>query len=142
MKRYATVLAGCFAVTIICFVPLARAAMSASGSARTGYSEGPPASPGGQQTVDDATLKKAAHIFTKVRSINVDTTRKVQQATDQQEKRKIMQNARSRELLALQQEGLSPAQYNAVLGKVEADPALNAKFSMYVSRSAQPASRE
>lgn len=139
MKRYATVLAGCLAVAIMYLVPVAGAAMSTSGSPSAGNSENSPAQ-SGSQTVDDATLKKAAHVFTKVRRINTDAAQKVQQAADQQEKQRIIENARSRELVVLRREGLSPEQYNAVLGKVETDPTLNAKFSMYVRQPAQPGS--
>src|SRR5436309_1155939 len=84
-------------------------------------------------TVDDATLKRTAKAYVKVRQI----VRKAQQALNSSgndaQKQQIAEQAESRKLAVVKDEGLQPQQYNQAILLAQADKAVQQKFLSYVN---------
>ena len=93
------------------------------------------ANPANPSTVDDATLKRAAAAYVKVRDISLKTDKVLSGTTDPASKQKIMAQAESRKIAAVKGQGMQPQQYNQVIMMVRADNALQQRFLSYVRQA-------
>lgn len=91
-------------------------------------------------TVDDATLKKAARAFPKIRQINLKVQEKLKETPGTHEQSEILNQARNQEITIVRQEGIDPNLYNEVMRQVDRDPAIKAKFASYVKQVHDPSS--
>jgi hypothetical protein len=92
------------------------------------------ASSGTPERVDDATLKRAAAAFVKVRDISVKTEQAIHQTDDSAKKEQLMAEGESEKVAAVKAAGMEPQQYNDVLMLVKDDSGLQHKFLSYVER--------
>jgi hypothetical protein len=88
-------------------------------------------------TVDDASLKKAARAFPKIRQINLKVREKLKETPAAQQQH-ILSQAREQEMMIVRQEGIEPDRYNEIIRKVDGDPVTNAKFASYVKQAEDP----
>lgn len=93
------------------------------------------ANPVAPTTVDDATLKRAARAYVKVRQISDDKRGAINGASDGVNRQNIKQQAESKKVAAVKAEGLQPQQYNQVLALVQADKGLAQRFLKYVDQT-------
>lgn len=117
----------------------AQAAMG-SGSASGAGDATAPAAPGmgDANTVNDATLKQTARAFLKVRQIAQDEESAASGGSADADKQKMMQQAESKKVAAVQDEGLRPEEYNRVMRLVQNDATLKQRFMTYVNQAAVP----
>ena len=83
-------------------------------------------------SVDDATLKRAAAAYVKVRDISVKEEQAINKTDDTARKEQLAAESESAKLAAVKAEGMDPQQYNNVIQKVKADTGLQQKFLSYV----------
>jgi hypothetical protein len=107
------------------------------GHSSSGYSGAPgnTANPVAPATVDDATLKRAARAYVKVRRISDDERGAINGASNDANRQNIEQQAESKKIEAVKAEGLQPQQYNQVLALVQADKGLAQRFLKYVDQT-------
>jgi hypothetical protein len=107
------------------------------GHSSPGYSGDPgnTANPVAPATVDDATLKRAARAYVKVRKISDDERGAIDSANNDANRQNIKQQAESKKVAAVKAEGLQPQQYNQVLALVQADKGLAQRFLKYVDQT-------
>jgi hypothetical protein len=84
------------------------------------------------KNVDDATLKRTAAAYVKVRDIAVKTQEAINSTDDTAKKQQLMAESESAKLAAVKQEGMEPQQYNNVILLVRDDTNLQQKFLSYV----------
>jgi hypothetical protein len=89
-------------------------------------------------TVNDASLKKAARAFPKIRQINLKVQEKLKAKPAAQERQHILSQAREQEMMIVRQEGIEPDRYNEIIRRVDGDPVTNAKFASYVKQAEDP----
>lgn len=132
-KRAITVCAALLGITLA-FPSLGIAAMngnsqqSAPGVYAGGSNAANPAS------VDDATLKRAAAAYVKVRDISLKTEQAVNRTDDEAKKQQLMVQGESAKVAAVKEQGMEPQQYNHVILLVKADDNLQQKFLSYVQQ--------
>lgn len=83
-------------------------------------------------SVDDATLKRTAAAFVKVREISVMAARAIKSTDDLAKKQQLAAESESAKVAAVKKEGMEPQQYDNVLEMVQADSGLQQKFLSYV----------
>lgn len=83
-------------------------------------------------SVDDATLKRTAAAFVKVREISVMAARAIKSTDDLAKKQQLAAESESAKVAAVKKEGMEPQQYDNVLQMVQADSGLQQKFLSYV----------
>jgi len=84
--------------------------------------------------VDDATLKRAAAAYVKVRDISLKTDQAINGTNDTTRKQQLMAESESEKVAAVKAEGMEPQQYNNVLMLVKDDNGLQQKFLSYVQK--------
>jgi hypothetical protein len=84
--------------------------------------------------VDDATLKRTAAAFVKVRDISVKTEQAIKRTDDSAKKEQLMAESESEKVAAVKAVGMEPQQYNDVLMLVKDDTGLQHKFLSYVEK--------
>jgi Spy/CpxP family protein refolding chaperone len=84
-------------------------------------------------TIDNASLKRTAKAFVKVRQIVQNARQALNNTNDDAQKRQITAQAESDKIDAVKAEGLQPQQYNQVIELAQADKALRQKFLSYVN---------
>jgi hypothetical protein len=116
---------------------IAQDATGSMGHSSSGYSGAPgnTANPVAPATVDDATLKRAARAYVKVRRISDDERGAINGASNDANRQNIEQQAESKKIEAVKAEGLQPQQYNQVLAMVQADKGLAQRFLKYVDQT-------
>jgi hypothetical protein len=85
------------------------------------------------QTIDDATLKRTAKAFVKIRRIVASAQQEIDRSNNDQQKEQIAAQAESDKIDAVKAEGLQPQQYNQVLVIAQADKTLRQKLLSYVN---------
>jgi uncharacterized protein DUF4168 len=88
-------------------------------------------------TVDDATLKRTAVAYVKVRDIAIKARQAINSTDDSARKEQLANESEAAKLEAVKQAGMEPQEYNAVLQKVQADQGLQQKFLAYVQQASQ-----
>ena len=83
-------------------------------------------------SVDDATLKRTAAAFVKVREISVMAARAIKSTDDLAKKQQLAAESESAKVAAVKKEGMEPQHYDNVLQMVQADSGLQQKFLSYV----------
>ena len=83
-------------------------------------------------SVDDATLKRTAAAYVKVRDISVKAEQAINRTDDTAKKQQLMAESESAKVAAVKQEGMEPQQYNSVIMMVKNDNSLQQKFLSYV----------
>ena len=86
------------------------------------------------RSVDDATLKRTAAAYVKVRDISVKAEQAINSTDDTAKKQQLAAESESAKVAAVKQEGMDPQQYNNVIQMVKADNSLQQKFLSYVQR--------
>jgi uncharacterized protein (DUF1786 family) len=115
--------------------------MGSGGASGSGDATAPPApGMGGANTVNDTTLQQTARAFIKVRQIAQDEESAASSGSADADKQKMMQQAESKKVAAVQDEGLRPEEYNRVMRLVLNDPTLKQRFMTYVNQAAVPSS--
>lgn len=84
------------------------------------------------RSVDDATLKRAAAAYVKVRDISVKTEQAINNTGDTARKQQLVAESESAKVAAVKEEGMEPQQYNDVIRMVRDDNSLQQKFLSYV----------
>jgi hypothetical protein len=97
----------------------------------TAYAQNSEAAP---SRVDDATLKRAAAAYVKVRDITVKAEQEIDSTNDTAKKQQLMDESESEKLAAVKEEGMEPQQYNNVIMLVKDDTGLQQKFLSYVQQ--------
>jgi hypothetical protein len=82
--------------------------------------------------VDDATLKRAAAAYVKVRDISVKAEQEINSTDDTAKKQQLMDESESEKVAAVKAQGMEPQQYNNVIMLVKDDNGLQQKFLSYV----------
>jgi len=109
----------------------AGAAMNqAPGPTTPGYSAGK-----NPQTVDDATLKRAAAAYVKVQHITLETRRILSNTNDANKQHQIIRQAELKEIAAVKRQGMQPQEYNQVILLVRNNDQLQRKFLSYVHQT-------
>lgn len=83
--------------------------------------------------VADGSLRKAAAALPKVRQINAEMIQALSFADSREQRRKIVSKAKDKQLVALDEAGITAHQYEATITAAENDPRLLAKLEEYVS---------
>jgi hypothetical protein len=84
------------------------------------------------KTIDDATLKRTAKAFLKVRRIVEIAKRDIGKAANDAEKQQIVKRAEYQKIAAVEAEDLQPQQYNQVIELAKVDSDFERKFMSYV----------
>jgi hypothetical protein len=84
--------------------------------------------------VDDATLKRAAAAYVKVRDISVKAEQEMNNTNDTAKKQQLADESESEKLAAVKAQGMEPQQYNNVIMLVKDDNGLQQKFLSYVQQ--------
>jgi len=84
-------------------------------------------------TVADASLRKAAAALPKIRQINAEMIQALSRADSQEQRRKIVSNAKDKQLVALDEAGITAHQYEETIIAAENNPQLFAKLEEYVN---------
>ena len=89
-------------------------------------------SPGSPSSVDDATLRRTAAAYVKVRDISVKAEQAIDSTDDTARKQQLIAESEAAKVAAIKEEGMEPQQYNNVILLVEDDTSLQQKFLSYV----------
>jgi hypothetical protein len=109
------------------------AAMNDQGNAQApAYAEGSGSE--SAQTIDDATLKRTAAAYVKVRDIALKAQQAVGNTSDQDAKQRMVEKAESDKVAAVKSEGIEPQQYNNVILAVRSNTDLQQKFLGFVQQ--------
>ena len=84
--------------------------------------------------VDDATLKRAAAAYVKVRDISVKAEQEINSTDDTAKKQQLADESESEKVAAVKAQGMEPQQYNNVIMLVKDDSGLQQKFLSYVQQ--------
>lgn len=84
------------------------------------------------RSVDDATLKRTAAAYVKVRDISTKAEQEINSTNDTARKQQLMAESESAKVAAVKEEGMEPQQYNNVILLVRDDTSLQQKFLAYV----------
>jgi hypothetical protein len=105
----------------------------------TGFERGEPGRSAGAtvrsaaHTVADASLRKTAAALPKIRQINAEMIQALSRADSQKQRRKIVSKAKDKQLVALDEAGITAHQYEETITAAENDPQLFAKLEEYVN---------
>jgi hypothetical protein len=116
--------------TILTMVLACSEARSQSGDASTPSSAAAPGA--GNQTIDDATVKRTAAAYVKVQRIEQYGQQALAGASNDAEKQQIAQQVEAKKMAIVAAEGLQPEQYNQVVRLALADKTSQQKFLSYV----------
>jgi hypothetical protein len=83
-------------------------------------------------SVDDATLKRTAAAYVRVREITVKAEEAIDSTDDTARKQQLAAESDLAKIAAVQKEGMQPKQYNTVIQMVQGDNNLQRKFLSYV----------
>jgi hypothetical protein len=139
MKRASITITICFALTALFAVPQVRA-QSVMRNSEDARSSNPGSSKAETSSVDDATLKKAAHAFPRIRQINLKIREKLKETRGTQEQREVLNQAHNQETMIVREEGIDPDQYNEIMRKIDSDPSVKARFAFYLRQAEDPSS--
>lgn len=81
-----------------------------------------------QVEITDALLEKFLVAMSDVQQVSQKYGKQFQNATEQEKKREIQQKAQKEMLAAVNDAGLSPDEYNAVIQRVQQDPELQQRL--------------
>lgn len=84
--------------------------------------------------IDDATLKRAAAAYVKVRDISVKAEQEINSTDDTAKKQQLADESESEKVAAVKAQGMEPQQYNNVIMLVKDDSGLQQKFLSYVQQ--------
>jgi hypothetical protein len=84
-------------------------------------------------TVADASLRKAAAALPKIRQINAEMIQALIRADSREQRRKIVSEAKDKQLVALDEAGITAHQYEETIIAAENNPQLFAKLEEYVN---------
>jgi hypothetical protein len=84
-------------------------------------------------TIDDATVKQTAKAYVKVRHIVQTAEQAINNTTNSDQQKQIVNQAESKKMEVVKAEGLQPRQYNQVLQLARLDKTFEQKFMSYVN---------
>ena len=84
-------------------------------------------------TVTSASLRKAAAALPKIRQINAEMIQAFSRADSREQRRKIVSKAKDKQLVALDEAGITAHQYEETIIAAENNPQLFAKLEEYVN---------
>ena len=120
------------AIVAVSALIIAATPMSESESGEPGRSAGATVR-SAAHTVADASLRKAAAALPKIRQINAEMIQALSRADSQEQRRKIVSNAKDEQLVALDEAGITAHQYEETIIAAENNPQLFAKLEEYVN---------
>jgi len=126
LAAYATILGMSLALP-----SFAKAAMNGKAPQEAAYAQNSETSP---SRVDDATLKRAAAAYVKVRDISVKAEQEINSTDDTAKKQQLADESESEKVAAVKAQGMEPQQYNNVIMLVKDDSGLQQKFLSYVQQ--------
>jgi Domain of unknown function (DUF4168) len=109
----------------------AAATMNEKAASNIAYAQNSETAP---SRVDDATLKRAAAAYVKVRDITVKAEQEINSTDDTAKKQQLADESESEKLAAVKAQGMEPQQYNNVIMLVKDDSTLQQKFLSYVQQ--------
>jgi Domain of unknown function (DUF4168) len=109
----------------------AAATMNEKAASNIAYAQNSETAP---SRVDDATLKRAAAAYVKVRDITVKAEQEINSTDDTAKKQQLADESESEKLAAVKAQGMEPQQYNNVIMLVKDDNTLQQKFLSYVQQ--------
>jgi hypothetical protein len=83
--------------------------------------------------VADASLRKAAAALPKIRQTNLEMIQALSRADSREQRRKIVSRAKDKQLVALDEAGITAHQYEETITAAENDPRLFAKLEEYLN---------
>jgi hypothetical protein len=92
-----------------------------------------PGQPSAAHKVADASLRKAAAALPKIRLINAEMIQELSRADSREQRKKIVSKAKDKQLVALDEAGITARQYEETITAAENDPRLFAKLEEYVN---------
>jgi len=111
---------------------IAATPMSESESGKPGRSPGATVRSASHK-VADVSLRKAAAALPKIRQINAEMIQALSRAGSQEQRRKIVSKAEDKQLVALDEAGITAHHYEETITAAENDPQLFAKLEEYVN---------
>ncbi len=84
-------------------------------------------------TVADSSLRKAAAALPKIRQINAEMIQALSRADSREQRRKIVSEAKDKQLAALDEAGITAHQYEETITAAANNPQLFAKLEEYVN---------
>src|SRR5260370_32323275 len=124
--------AGMIAIAAVWALVMAPTPMAESQSGKPGGSPGAIVRSESHK-VADVSLRKAAAALPKIRQINAEMILALSHAGSQEQRRKIVSKAKDKQLVALDEAGITAHQYEETIIAAENDPQLFAKLQEYVS---------
>jgi hypothetical protein len=85
-------------------------------------------------SVDDATLKRTAAAYVKLRDISIKAEQAINRTDDTARKQQLMAESDSAKVEAMEDEGMEPQQYNNIISLLSDNSGLQQKFQSYVKQ--------
>ncbi len=120
------------AIVAVSALIIAATPMSESESGKPGRSPGATVRSASHK-VADVSLRKAAAALPKIRQINAEMIQALSRAGSQEQRRKIVSKAEDKQLVALDEAGITAHQYEETIIAAESDPRLFTKLEEYVN---------
>jgi hypothetical protein len=111
---------------------LGNSAMNQNSASDSSYTQASSAANSG--SVDDATLKRTAAAYVKLRDISIKAEQAINRTDDTARKQQLMAESDSAKVEAMEQEGMEPQQYNNIISLLSDNSGLQQKFQSYVKQ--------
>jgi Domain of unknown function (DUF4168) len=111
---------------------LGNSAMNQNSASDSSYTQASSAANSG--SVDDATLKRTAAAYVKLRDISIKAEQAINRTDDTARKQQLMAESDSAKVEAMEDEGMEPQQYNNIISLLSDNSGLQQKFQSYVKQ--------
>jgi hypothetical protein len=111
---------------------LGNAAMNQNSASDSSYTQASSGANSG--SVDDATLKRTAAAYVKLRDISIKAEQAINRTDDTARKQQLMAESDSAKVEAMEEEGMEPQQYNNIISLLSDNSGLQQKFQSYVKQ--------
>jgi hypothetical protein len=111
---------------------LGNSAMNQNSASDSSYTQA--SSAANSRGVDDATLKRTAAAYVKLRDISIKAEQAINRTDDTARKQQLMAESDSAKVEAMEQEGMEPQQYNNIISLLSDNSGLQQKFQSYVKQ--------
>jgi Domain of unknown function (DUF4168) len=111
---------------------LGNSAMNQNSASDSSYTQASSAANSG--SVDDATLKRTAAAYVKLRDISIKAEQAINRTDDTARKQQLMAESDSAKVEAMEDEGMEAQQYNNIISLLSDNSGLQQKFQSYVKQ--------
>jgi hypothetical protein len=111
---------------------LGNSAMNQNSGSDSSYTQASSAANSG--SVDDATLKRTAAAYVKLRDISIKAEQAINRTDDTARKQQLMAESDSAKVEAMEDEGMEPQQYNNIISLLSDNSGLQQKCQSYVKQ--------